>query len=354
MKCQEVMEYMQRQLDLDLTDSEQQLLDAHLETCASCRIMMERLQRLTSELSSLPKVLPPVSLVDAILPKLEEIDRARQLTVTGAVQPATADQSENARLANRRNHRANRISYKVLGGVVAAGLLLGIAIVNLDQDSMQVADQAMSGSSSYSQANMALMNVATSSADSSESEEAEAADDASGFAALPVYEIYDQSSSYVADSEDKPVGILAPSSGRQGFLGIPVTGGKSGDQAVGTEEPAAELGSTSKSAAGLTGEKSESFEVDINLEEIGTIMGGIEGSVGLASPEGTYSVFIENGSVVILDSNHERTYISQSFGDAEVYGLEWMDDSRLTFKVLTDEGEQAYYIDLDDRSEGRL
>ena len=356
MKCQEVMEYMQRQLDLDLTDSEQQLLDAHLVTCASCRVMMERLQRLTSELSSLPKVHPPVSLVDAILPKLEEIDRARQSE--GAIRSATTDQSAETSLANRSNRRAHRLSYKVLGGVVAAGLLLGIAIVNLDQDgSQRVAEDSSAGMFTSSQmSNAAIMNVATSSATgSSASEEAEIHDDTAELMITSEFEVRDQylsPSSKDTSADDQPVGILAPSGGqKQGILGIPATGGISDVPSIGADGKTVIL-DKNKSVSGPAEEWNESFNVD--LEEMDGITGGIQASVGLASPEGTYSVFIENGSLVVLDSNNERTYVSQSFGDAQVYGLEWTDDSYLTFKVLTDEGEQVYYIDLDKRSEGRM
>jgi len=339
---------MQRQLDLDLADTEQQLLDAHLKTCASCRVMMERLQRLTSELSSLPKVHPPVSLVDAILPKLEEIDLARQSA--GIVGSTTTVHSGETSLANRRNRRANRLSYKVLGGVVAAGLLLGIAIVNLDQDaSMRVADQSISGSSQLSgSANITIMNVATSSAN----DEADASDDVE-LMETSILEVDDQYAEETSD--DKPVGILAPSGEKQqGLLGIPSTGGDSEVPAVGPDEAQTEAGDKGKIASGQTEEWNESFDVNLDLDDMDSIQDRSGASVGLASPEGTYSVFIENGSLVVLDSNNERTYVSQSFGDAEVYGLEWTDDSHLIFKVLTDEGEQAYYIDLDTRSEGRM
>jgi len=350
MNCQEVMEYMQRQLDLDLADSEQQLLDAHLKTCASCRVMMERLQRLTSELSSLPKVHPPVSLVDAILPKLAEIDQARQSE--GILRSAASEQPAETSLANRRARRANRLSYKVLGGVVAAGLLLGIAIVNLDQDNTQrVAEQSMSGMSGSSSRSMSMasMNIASSrSADDSANESAGAGDVAEMMDISDLY-VYDQSSADTSD--DKPVGILAPSNDQkqQGLLGTPSSGGV-GEAPItgpGTVQP-----DKAKSGSGQTEEWSGSLDVD--LEELGDTTGGFALNVGLASPAGTYSVFIENGALVILDSNNERTYVSQSFGDAEVYGLTWTDDSHLTFKVLSDEGEEDYYIDLDNRSEGRM
>ena len=75
MKCQEVMMYMQRQLDGDLAPKEEDELHAHLMHCLDCAQMFERLQALSDELSQLPKVMPPFSLVDAIMPQLLELDK---------------------------------------------------------------------------------------------------------------------------------------------------------------------------------------------------------------------------------------------------------------------------------------
>ncbi len=55
MNCQEVMEFMQRQLDGDLDAKEEDELHAHLMHCLDCAQMFERLQRLSDELTQLPK-----------------------------------------------------------------------------------------------------------------------------------------------------------------------------------------------------------------------------------------------------------------------------------------------------------
>ena len=74
MNCQEVMELMQRQLDDDLDESEIEVLMNHTRQCPDCAAMFERLQLLSAELTSLPKVMPSYSLVDAIMPQLERIE----------------------------------------------------------------------------------------------------------------------------------------------------------------------------------------------------------------------------------------------------------------------------------------
>ena len=76
MNCQEVMEYMQRQLDDDLDEHEYEVLINHTRHCPDCAAMFERLQLLSAELTSLPKVIPSYSLVDAIMPRLQELQTA--------------------------------------------------------------------------------------------------------------------------------------------------------------------------------------------------------------------------------------------------------------------------------------
>ncbi|KIL37922.1 hypothetical protein SD70_29875 [Gordoniibacillus kamchatkensis] len=77
MTCHEQVELMQRYLDHDLSDTEERELKEHLVQCAECSGLFDRLQRLDSELSQLPKVTPAYSLVDAIMPQLAELDRCR-------------------------------------------------------------------------------------------------------------------------------------------------------------------------------------------------------------------------------------------------------------------------------------
>lgn len=74
MTCQEVSELMQRHLDGDLQDAERQQLQNHIDQCSSCATLYERLTNLNEQLENLPKVEPPRSLVDEILPRLAQLD----------------------------------------------------------------------------------------------------------------------------------------------------------------------------------------------------------------------------------------------------------------------------------------
>jgi hypothetical protein len=130
MNCQEVMELMQRQLDEDLDAQEEEILDAHLKHCAECAEMQMRLKLLSSELTSLPKVIPAYSLVDAILPRLVEIDG--QAAGSGQDDTYSSSLIEPASTQPRGIPWARRsrspISWKVAGGVIAAGLIIGFFI----------------------------------------------------------------------------------------------------------------------------------------------------------------------------------------------------------------------------------
>lgn len=68
---------MQRYLDHDLNEEDRSLLFEHIHGCEACAEAFERLSDLSARLEKLPQVMPNFSLVDAILPQLEEIDRAR-------------------------------------------------------------------------------------------------------------------------------------------------------------------------------------------------------------------------------------------------------------------------------------
>ena len=78
MTSQEVVDYMNRYLDGDLDEREQSLLMEHLKNSPDDQELFERLLLLSGELQELPKVIPPFSLVDSILPQLAEIDAQRE------------------------------------------------------------------------------------------------------------------------------------------------------------------------------------------------------------------------------------------------------------------------------------
>ncbi|NOU68050.1 hypothetical protein GC096_28885 [Paenibacillus sp. LMG 31461] len=155
MKCQEVMMYMQRQLDGDLAPKEENELHAHLMHCLDCAQMFERLQALSNELSQLPKVTPPFSLVDAIMPQLLELDKQNEMPITDNIvafpsKVARVELEEDMPKLTGLSRFREQFSWKVASGVVAAGLIIGFFAFNMQNPVLDNADGIMSRSSSDS------------------------------------------------------------------------------------------------------------------------------------------------------------------------------------------------------------
>lgn len=154
MKCQEVMLYMQRQLDGDLAPKEEDELHAHLMHCLDCAQMFERLQALSNELSQLPKVTPPFSLVDAIMPQLLELDKQ---TITSKSDNMVSLPSRVSRVESDEEPKRSgssrfkeQFSWKFASGVVAAGLIIGFFAFNMQNPILDNADGLISHRSSES------------------------------------------------------------------------------------------------------------------------------------------------------------------------------------------------------------
>ncbi|MGG6314062.1 zf-HC2 domain-containing protein [Paenibacillus macerans] len=152
MKCPEAVEWMHRYLDHDLNEEESFLLFEHIRSCRDCFDAFELLNKLSARLEELPKVVPNFSLVDAILPQLDAIDRARREEGSTAevVLPMTAA-NEAGTMPNRRSERSragekalrrNRI-YRFGSLGVAAALILGVFIYQYEPRTVSDAEIAM-------------------------------------------------------------------------------------------------------------------------------------------------------------------------------------------------------------------
>lgn len=129
MTCQEVMAYMQRQLDHDLDDHEAEVLFAHIRHCSECADTFERLKRLSLELESLPKVIPAFSLVDAIMPQLDQLVPEVSAAIAEPDQPAETVGRSRRTSRKREGGWLRNVSWTALGGVVTAGIVVGLVLV---------------------------------------------------------------------------------------------------------------------------------------------------------------------------------------------------------------------------------
>ncbi|UVI32052.1 anti-sigma factor [Paenibacillus spongiae] len=130
MNCQEGMEYMQRQLDGDLDERESEALISHTRHCQQCAAMFERLQLLSAGLENLPKVTPPYSIVDAILPRLPELPAVEAAHAAAAGEKAR----QQAKPIVPVKRWKDRFSLRAFGGVIAAGVVVGLFLVTYQPD----------------------------------------------------------------------------------------------------------------------------------------------------------------------------------------------------------------------------
>ncbi|MBO7746496.1 zf-HC2 domain-containing protein [Paenibacillus sp. MWE-103] len=160
MNCQEVMDYMQRQLDGDLDERETEILMNHTRHCSECAAMFERLKRLSEGLESLPKVTPSYSLVDAILPKLAELSAAEEARTAEPPPIVVAGEGTNPPRRTQKSGDGWRrwLPMSAAGGVIAAGVIVGMFFLS-SNGTHTLRDSADSG-------NMAASSDTASSADS--------------------------------------------------------------------------------------------------------------------------------------------------------------------------------------------
>ncbi|MBO8171462.1 MAG: zf-HC2 domain-containing protein [Bacillaceae bacterium] len=126
MRCEEVVELIQRDLDADLSQEEKLKMNKHLVDCRECATLYEKMKNLSHGLEKLPDVKPAYSLVDAIQPELDKIDHGERRAVT----------------SNRRRFGG----WKTFSGVVAAAaVLILIWSGNNQQQMQQSSDAALEG-----------------------------------------------------------------------------------------------------------------------------------------------------------------------------------------------------------------
>lgn len=152
MRCSEAEEWMNRFLDHDLSEVEERQLFRHLDDCGECAARFEILKLLSDKLSRLPEVAPRYSLVDAIMPRLDAIDKAngQDDSVASAESAAPIMQSVDDRQQGQErgvSRRKNRLWLRVSGGAAAAAIL-GIVIYQFQPKEIPNAEPPVQGSMS--------------------------------------------------------------------------------------------------------------------------------------------------------------------------------------------------------------
>lgn len=140
MNCQEVVEYMHRYLDQDLDPEETAEMYRHIAVCPACAEKFNVLKSLSRDLEELPAVTPPFSLVDAILPQLEAIDRARSEHNVEDMKIQPAVMVPELKRNGRRSNWFSTIAGRTVVGTVAAAMILGVAIFKYEPEMLSDAE----------------------------------------------------------------------------------------------------------------------------------------------------------------------------------------------------------------------
>ncbi|WP_310829788.1 anti-sigma factor family protein [Paenibacillus pedocola] len=177
MKCTEVIEWMHRYLDHDLSPDETIEMYRHIDNCPSCAEVFNRLTLLSEQLEQLPDVKPPFSLVDSIMPQLEKIDLGVQ-----AEDAAASEDTKVIPMTRKGTHsqtvkgtsRVASMAARTGIGAVAAAIILVIALFNMP-DSMPAADveQALNQAADTAGSNEAMSKMTTGNSDTAATEGAD-------------------------------------------------------------------------------------------------------------------------------------------------------------------------------------
>jgi len=149
MKCPEVLELIQRYLDRDVSELEEQIMFRHLGTCRSCARMFERLKRLDDlldhELSRYPNVTPPFSIVDSILPKLEQMEWSKETEHAENAEPETdvpeqpaagkpiqpgVEQAHSPSAEPAKRKQPAWIRWRIVSGTAVAAAIMALVLLN--------------------------------------------------------------------------------------------------------------------------------------------------------------------------------------------------------------------------------
>ncbi|ACT00852.1 anti-sigma factor family protein [Paenibacillus sp. JDR-2] len=344
MTCQEVIEYMNRQLDGDLDEHEYEILMNHTRHCPDCAAMFERLKQLSDELGNLPHVMPKYSLVDAILPQLEEIVPFRQ-PEAAAVEIAPMAVPSVTQQTTRRVKERHQLRFRAITGIIAASVAAGLFLVSynaglfpssshsFDSDKVETAAADTSSSSLDVQRQFKEVqpyandtgkaHVNTESIDPDQSTSASAADSSTN-------------DYHVTTEED--LGISGSDADAGG------TTANQGNSSGGSNEPASGNKGSSTAEVPSVNAPNQGSEPDQGIN------GFAPAPLDAASPDGSMIAKAVGYQIHVYKSGEENgtaVYDSKR-RNGQIATLAWSDDSKqLTYEIqLESGGMERYVIDL--------
>jgi hypothetical protein len=332
MNCELMMEWMQRFVDVDLTQTEEQSLMTHISQCPDCAASFEQLQRLSAELSLLPMVVPPFSIVDSILPRLAELD-AQQAAIKVAYLP-TPDQRKKP-----------LFYWKIAAAFVAAAAIFGLIAVNLEPISkFDASGMLNTGSASKDTANYEIADAASGS-EAAKSETPMAASKDStvdNFTMNKADTITEQRS---GTTDKNPEATVDKTDEMRVLFGDDETAKKSQELA-----PQPTPSPVPQSAAPTVNDKSIMFSTPVSTPTSTPTSTPAAASASanqtLASDDGNFIGVVEQQIVQVQTPDGNRIYTSSNQWKSTdtIRLLLWQDNQRLTYEVTMEDGQLKRFI----------
>ncbi|MBH5318163.1 zf-HC2 domain-containing protein [Paenibacillus sp. GSMTC-2017] len=321
MNCQEVMELMHRQIDNDLNESEREVLMAHTRHCPDCAAMFERLKLLSADLTCLPKVVPSYSLVDAILPQLEQIELLSQKS-NAIVETTRIDQTAIPTQPRRLKRNRRIPSWGALGGIIAAGVVAGLFLVTYPPD-LSKNDQMSESQYSAEMKNNAITG-------DSSALKSRAVDPGGDVVEVPSAFITGNNIDFNVQDQSKNLEPLSVED-------------QSGDESVKVEQEA-RISVTSKD---------NSVEGSSEPQNKPPTDFGIASAEGLTSPDGQFVATVNGHTIAVVIASNGEVAMETSRKNGQHQQLVWSEDgSELTYEVHLDRGAiEKYTITTSDWKE---
>ncbi|MHA6530396.1 anti-sigma factor family protein [Paenibacillus sp. BAC0078] len=369
MKCAEVMEWMHRYLDHDLSQDEIIEMFRHIDDCPSCADVFDRLTLLSQQLEQLPDVKPPFSLVDSILPQLDKLDQGVQEQGVTSVEDSKVVPFTR-KSTHGKKFKGNSIAARTGIGAVAAAVILLIAIFNMP-DSMPAADvdQALNQAADVSSSNRSMEKSAASAGGAMDTGQVSSADKAnadSTAASLPEQSSAptdgNNNTSLVAptnaptqgSSDTAPANSKEPVKGKGRSIAKPESAATPPAAqykgAVGSQAPS-EDNSSQDAAANMqnnaAADNSDRAKERVSKDEEAGAMGILPSLMMTqstwASPDGRFDAELAGQQLVIYTiqggaSNNGRTALTSLPLEGTWVSGSWSADSR-EFTYVTEQGE---------------
>lgn len=331
MNCQEVTELMQRHVDGDLDQQETALMTAHVGGCPECAVMLERLQRLSDDLSQLPRVEPRFSIVDAIMPQLNQLESerlnqsqsAQDQTDTQVVVPPIRSERPRGRLLRRWS------------GIVAAGVVAGLLLMsqqlqlsNGDSDNDAAAPSEFGNSALRSEDQSFAMMLEDGDAPA-EAPQAGAAEPSSSAKMAPTESMSGEAGQEApVASEQATVNGSAASVAEPGISSFDVAD-QYGANAVVTPTSESEEGAMSKASG------ADSMEYSLSAQ-----------ATSLVSPDGQWRAvaFEGDGTLRIYATKDDSLVFESKQRAGSLTSLTWDQESKqLTYTWIDEQGHSTNY-----------